>query len=550
MKARKAMFTRSLFIFVIILLLPFRANGYASEYIDQIKIGIRFASSAKPMVTLASSSGLELGFYSGNEFVSMMDFYETKEIIVRKDGCFKRSNGSFIECDYSDTGDVEGPIHIQIGDKFDNRSDAEEFIKSLPSFREKPYIVYEDGFRVFSGLYTSYAYAEEAMKDMQNIFSGIDLKIISQNSKRVQVLDPSGNVLFMYNTEGRSYNFKPIDDFLIQVDDKKFRGSIIINRYSDSDLTIINQLGLEEYLYGVVPKEVSSKWPIESQKAQAVAARSYTIMQRGKYSKYGFDLSPSTSSQVYGGYTSENPRSNRAVDETKGKVITYNGKVVTTFYHSNSGGHTENSENYWSSKLGYLRGVEDHFSIGLPNAKWTKVYTKEQIENRLSTNGIFVGSIENIRILERSNNGRVLKLEIQGSEGNKVLEKSKIRSILGNTIIKSTWFDIVSDKDGDASLFVLYDLKYSPKEMNMDQKYILSSEDLQKMNTENQYVTNGEESKLIENETSTNVGEYVFEGKGYGHGIGMSQWGAKKMAEEGFTFEQILEHYYTGIKVK
>ncbi|WZL71542.1 SpoIID/LytB domain-containing protein [Clostridiaceae bacterium 35-E11] len=547
-----------LILLTFLVAFPQYASGYETFKIpEQINIGIRYGESATPMVSLYAQGGLELGYYMGNEFYSVMSFLENEEILIRKDGFFMNWNETFIAYDFDREKDihntaVQGPIHIQIGETFNSREDAYTFITSLPKLDEEPYLVYEDGWKVWIGLYRDIFNAQEAKNTISTLAADLPLNIIEGNDKRIQVLSKSGNVLFMYNVNDEDHHFRAIPQKdsigLIQVDGKKFRGNIIIDRYADSDLTIINQLDFEEYLYGVVPREMSGEWPIEAQKAQAVAARNFAVEKLRSHQQYGFDLCAGTHCQVYGGYSSEHPRSKTAVDETRGKLLTYNGKIVTAFYHSNSGGHTEDVENIWSSPVGYLKGVEDPYSIGAPNDSWTKKYTKQEIEDILVSKGLSVGMLENILVTEYSTNDRVLKLEFRGTDGKKVLEKEKVRSIFGYNNIKSTWFQIITDS-GISAVNVLFDLGQPPKQMSITNKFIVTAEGMEELDEmDRPYIFNGKDYKEIG--AYTEADSYLFSGKGWGHGVGMSQWGAKKMAEEGFTYDQILTYYYTGARVE
>jgi stage II sporulation protein D len=121
---------------------------------------------------------------------------------------------------------------------------------------------------------------------------------------------------------------------------------------------------MQEYLYGVVPREMSKTWPLEALKAQAVVARTFAITNQNKFMHLGFNMDNSVLSQVYGGYDWEGPISNQAVDETIGMLLYYNTTLASAYYHSNSGGYTANSENVWSSEVPYLRSVFDPYSIG------------------------------------------------------------------------------------------------------------------------------------------------------------------------------------------
>lgn len=245
----------------------------------------------------------------------------------------------------------------------------------------------------------------------------------------------------------------------------------------------IVEIGLDEYLYGVVSSEMGTSYlskgkskqvGIEALKAQAVASRSYAVYSIN-HSKYdGYDLTATTSDQVY---QSGNVKDivKKAVDMTSGQVMTYDDEVISAYFFSTSGGHTESSENVWYASLPYARGVEDPYEPYIEN--------KSEWEVRIPASKY--GKIE---IIERSENDRVTKLKI----GNEIYEKSNIRSKLGNTFLKSTWFDLAYDEDAD---------------------------------------------------------EYVFAGKGYGHGVGMSQYGAMGMADAGFDYQKILRWYYTDVEI-
>ncbi len=260
----------------------------------------------------------------------------------------------------------------------------------------------------------------------------------------------------------------------------------------------IEEIELDTYLYGVVKKEMGTRYKsvdmdqaedidIEALKAQAVASRSYAvykIFSAGEDAEY--HVTTTTSSQVYEeGDVPEIIR--EAVDETSGQVITYNGEVACAYFFSTSGGYTESSENVWSGALGYLRGVEDPYEPEiLNNTNWSATYTQNELEKIFPS----LGTIRDIEITELSENGRVTELVVEGSKGSKTLTKNSIRTPFGTSKLKSQWFD-VEFEDGVAT----------------------------------------------------------FEGHGFGHGVGMSQYGAMGMAAEGFTYDEILTWYYTDIEI-
>lgn len=149
---------------------------------------------------------------------------------------------------------------------------------------------------------------------------------------------------------------KPAENGFISAKNKWYRGFLVIQN-KNKKLTVINDVNLEDYLKGVVPSEMPSSWEIEALKAQAVAARSYALANLGKRASLGFDLKDTPEDQAYGGATAETSKTNTAVDETNGLVLTYNYKVVSAFYSASAGGHTVTSKQAWGSDLPYLRAV-------------------------------------------------------------------------------------------------------------------------------------------------------------------------------------------------
>ncbi len=142
----------------------------------------------------------------------------------------------------------------------------------------------------------------------------------------------------------------------VSVKRKWYRGSLLIIA-RDNQVTVINDVDIESYIMGVVPAEMPSRWNVEAHKAQAIAARSYAIANRGKRSSRGYDLKDTPEDQAYGGASAETSRTNYAVKETSGIVITYNQHIIPAYYHASSGGKTTNSGNVWGGDMPYLRSV-------------------------------------------------------------------------------------------------------------------------------------------------------------------------------------------------
>lgn len=313
---------------------------------------------------------------------------------------------------------------------------------------------------------------------------------------------------------------------------------------ADSDITVINELPFEHYLYSVVPSEMPSAWHMEALKAQSVSARNFAISTMGRHNAHGFDLCSTEHCQAYNGLAQENARTTEAVNATKGKVLTYEGRLIATYYHSSSGGHTEDIQNIWGSSLPYVKGVEDSYSLGSPHDAWTLELDKAAIKEKLAQCDIDLGDILDIRPLEYSMYGRVIKLEMRGTKETRIFEKEKIRTILGTRNLKSIWYKLKTDAD----VFVRGSLLGGNESGRAGNMYVVSAAGRSMVSSSRNLITvrgiNGNKTYSI----TPNM--YTFEGKGFGHGLGMSQYGAKGMAEAGNNYQKILEHYYQGAKVQ
>ena len=262
-----------------------------------------------------------------------------------------------------------------------------------------------------------------------------------------------------------------------------------------------------------------------------------------KYQKYGFNLSDTDASQVYGGYKAEHANCNRAVDETSGRVLTYNGKLAVTFFFSCSGGRTEDPRNVWGGTIPYLTGVEDPYE---PTEKagrgiWTVNMTPQQVAEKLKAKGHDLGDIIAVNALEYSPAKRVTKLQIIGTNGEKIFEKDSARTILG---LNSQYYTISSSTPNYAVNGSSQSVKLTPgTTLNV---LSASGEKVIDTTTVSIEVLSAQGAKKY----VAGSDGYVFDGRGWGHGVGLSQWGAKGMADAGFTYDKILMHYYPGTELQ
>ncbi len=320
---------------------------------------------------------------------------------------------------------------------------------------------------------------------------------------------------------------------ILKIDDKKYRGSVIL-RKSDSGIDVINKVDVEKYLYGVVPKEVYASWGEEALKAQAVVARTMIYSSlKDKHKSLGFQLCATTNCQAYGGYEAENERTNKAVDDTAGIIVKYEGAAAQTLYSAGNGGYTERAENVWGGVVPYLKAVPDPYEeTDLINGlTWTVEVTGQEVADGIAKYGGDVGRVTGMKAKTVAESGRIIELEVTGTEGSFTLEKEKTRTFLG---LKSQMYTISGGVEpikaigGDGTVMVAENnaIGGDGEISSFTVPYVISDTGTEKMNL-------GGES-------------FTLTGRGYGHGVGMSQWGASAMAEQGKTYEEILAFYYPG----
>jgi stage II sporulation protein D len=376
-------------------------------------------------------------------------------------------------------------------------------------------------------------------------FDNITVKSDKDNSNRITVLSANGDVLLEHDNREGFLQFCPKagkKSKLIKLNGNTYRGDIEVRRLNGSDMTVINVLPLEQYLYGVVPGEIQANSHIEALKAQAVAARTYTLYHLGKHSNLGFDLCNTTTCQVYKGYSAEHPSTNEAVDETEGEKIIYDGELAQVFYFSSSGGMTEDVENVWSTPLPYLRSVEDKYESGNSwNYNWEATYSADKIRETMLNKGYDLGDIVSVRITKTASSGRAVELVIEGTKDERIFVKSGTRSAL--SLLNSQWYRIFTDADvsviGRKSEAVSVQLAGGKVATSSGIKLLKARED--------GITVIGERQEKVVPLMPT---VYTFKGKGWGHAVGMSQEGAKGMADAGFKYDKILTHYFQGTTIE
>lgn len=333
---------------------------------------------------------------------------------------------------------------------------------------------------------------------------------------------------------------------------KTYRGEIeVLISPSTGNLSVVNVLGVEAYLQGVVSSEMPSGWHPEALKSQAVAARTYAMANLGKRRADGFDLLDTTSDQVYGGIGAERLTTNNAVAATRGQVLTYDGRYASTLFHSSSGGHTENNEYVWSgSPVAYLRGVVDYDNLPGNAARysWHYSFTADQLTQLFANAGYAVGQVSSVAPAGVvSTSGRPTRWQVEGGAGSATLTAEQMRWALALPAAPRSiqlesggTGNLMQSYTGDQSVYAL-GADGTSRPASVSNAYVVGA-DGQARTGQAQVVAMGPVGQL--------PGGAEVAGGGWGHGVGLSQWGAYGMALQGRDYVAILTHFYQGTKVE
>lgn len=390
----------------------------------------------------------------------------------------------------------------------------------------------------------------------------------------------------------------------IEWNGSRYYGQITFTQASGG-FAVGNKLDIELYLCGVLRAEMSNTWHPEALKAQAVIARTYTVRNSGAHG--AFDLCASTHCQDYKGIAADDAKISAAVVATKGLILRYGGSPASVYYHSDSGGMVTRAGAVWTSDFPYLQPRTEAVAYTSPNTTWEATIPMSQIQSKLASGGINVGSITILTPAKRDESGRVEQLEIRGSQGTQTITGHKFRTLIGSTVVKSTLFEFgarspynltaqntptsspkpAAAVPGAASVLKPnVDIAQLPQDKEeqivwMTQNRIFTTQELMeilsipdqrdkyieigiaRIKGEKQIPTAGsalgptqtpvqQSSQTVSyarpnlSMTPATGASVAFYGRGYGHGVGLSQWGAKAMAESGWGYDKILAHYFPG----
>lgn len=318
---------------------------------------------------------------------------------------------------------------------------------------------------------------------------------------------------------------------------RHYRGMLLVSAVNGR-LQLINQIQLEDYLRGVLPKEVSPAWPMAALKAQAIAARTYTVASVNRHAKEGFDLCATTHCQVYGGTDGQTQITDQAVSETANQVMVYKGKIISAMYHSSSGGSTEDPKNIWGFSTPYLTQVLD-WDQNSPHSEWSRTIDWTQAQIAASRTYPKIGRLIQIWPAALGEDGKVRKIKLKGDLGETVISGESFRYLL-NLPSSDIQLGLVYGPDPLIYLWWSHNSAYPESVLTSNEGGRAVTEFLSPPWNLPDPCSWLEDKDLL---------QIVIKGNGWGHRVGLSQWGAKGMAEAGFNEHQILEYYYPGITI-
>ncbi len=386
------------------------------------------------------------------------------------------------------------------------------------------------------------------------IIENTDIKIGLDTNGQVTAFDLNGNLLYQ-ESGNQGLGISPIYtnfwEERFSIDGTSYRGSLYFIKDGDG-IAVINIVDMDQYLYGVVSREMSDTWPIESLKAQAVCSRNYAAQNLNKHSAYGFDICANTHCQMYTGIEREAQSIYDAVDATRGQVLTYNGELCKCYYSASMGATTEDVKYVWGNEVPYLVSVDNSYedTENIPNGVWSGVITVDEASTMMRNKGYDVGDVQKIEVLEYSPNGRVIKMRVTGNTAIKTLEREACRLVF-STVTKSQMFTVVGDGEAEGHAYVAVTDGQKLARVRPGKLELLTSVGRSEFQGETLYTTNGRYQKTYQDSTEVSAANksFTFRGQGWGHGVGMSQYGARGMANAGYNYADILTHYFSGAEV-
>ena len=542
---------------VLCLFLAFIPNTAAVRVYDpMIKVGLSYDSNALAAANLQNVSGMDTGYAFGyfdedREFVSTYEIDDENKITVLKNTNLWLSGTTYSDTALANYSDTVGAYCLQIDEYFD-LEDALDVIDDVEDEDYEAYLCYTPGgFRVRIGQFMTGEVANEALEQVAADIGWELERRVPNGTCYTVVITGTDHILYQFDMLGEyPLGILPMSE-QTWFKGYKYYGGFEYNRVSGNNINVINVVGLTDYVKGVIPYEVSPSWPIESQKAQALCAKSYTVNNLNKHRAKGFDLCNTTDCQVYYGTNNATEVSDEAVASVDGLFVIYDGKICQTYYHASSGGYTEDVGNIWGKDIPYLKAVEDIYLESTRPFSFTA--NLSQISWILQTKGYVTKDVTDVYVSKYSDVGNVLALTVELEDGTtKTFTGDRARTALNSPTLGFTVGSHRYTINGNTSERTV---NINGKQVELDGLYVQGDgRKAEKIDLEDGVVAltaaGLADITITEPQQQTHKkGEYTIAGTGSGHNIGLSQEGAKSMAKAGFNCEEIIEFYFTGAEV-
>lgn len=540
-----------------------------------IRVGLHYGTGAIEGLNLLNKegAGYRFGYYdSSNRFVELGSTTQTAISVVETMNVYYGIANNYTSYHTTITSDIAvGEYHLQLPGSYRTFAEAQAALSGYSG----GFVAYIGG--AYYARVGNYVTSDQARAAMASLGTSAELKWTSKYGVNV-VATGTSNILFQYDDETGSTTGLGVEP--IQVGSEKcttwskgnhYPGGFRFERINGGRLTVVNIVEFEDYIEGVVGTEMSNSWPVEALKAQAVAARSYAVSLGSKHAAHHFDICDDVDCQAYDGHSGAGSNTHAAVSQTTGLGCVYNGKPAQSFYYSSNGGASESVSNVWNSNQSlypYLVGKPDPYEASVTSLKngWERTFTSSQIISKLLSGNNVTAPIVAAEVTAYTEAGNPRLITFTDSAGKQFpVSSSRIYMNLGLPSFRfgfagsgqpapttpsasgSVSINGSTTVNGTAGLYAI-DGNGNISAVGND-VYVVTNggttSQLGQGGGQNQGQNTGNWSGSM---TAVN-GSITFVGKGWGHNIGMSQWGAYAMANQGYTYLQILQFYYTGITV-
>lgn len=565
MKTNFKRFLAVLMSFLILLPSLPRAGASFEAPVSVFKIGlyqdtgdgtVRNFVSANLENYAGSGYGYDIGYFNEDrEFISVgASILDTNRVtaVIDKNVKWDPSTRSYIE---GTDGAVQvGAFHIRLSAPFGDYESAKALAQSLSVGADVFVSCFSGEFYVCIGSYVSAQAADEARQQMA---IGYAAEIDSGTAYTVSVVETgTSRILFEFDFSGRyALALRPHAEEGVKTvtyhRGYRYYGDFSFVRPYSGNLFVVNYVGIEDYVAGVLPYEMSASWPLEALKAQAVTARTYAMKNLNKHSGFGFDICNTTECQVYRGVGLANETTNRAAAETAGMYLTCGGELCETYFYSSNGGASESVDNVWNEAREYLVGVYDPYEADVASSisgyNYTITYTGAQLAERLRSRGYNAKSITSIDV-DFTPVGNVRRVRLHDSGGATFsFTGDTVRVVLGTRSLRFTINDVKPNTD----IFFVNTMGDWISEA-LSGVFAVGADGILSVTGGDAYAITGtgETERLGTDANKTATGTFIIRGTGHGHNVGMSQWGAYSMAKyHAMDYMQILTFYYQGTEL-